>query len=1269
MVTIVMSLFLSVSFFSEIVLANASSGSDLAGIKGYSFEVATLVTSKWTTFHTDLRDGNLLFMAKPCDIFGTGKSVSFEITYNSFNHDLDVGLGKGWTSNLFEMVEEDPLTHHVTYINKTGAKFVFIWDNSLGKYNSPKGFEGNLTKQTNGSYQITDWYYITTNFDTNGKLQKYSRLNLDLITLQYDTAGFPVSIKDPISNRTLTFTWNQSHITEAKDSMNQTWKINYSTDNSKLLSLEKPDQSKTEFTYDTNNFLLTQKDFTGQTYSVSYFSSGNNLNKVSTLTLPNAGVYEFSYNSNISGFASITELKDPENFVKSYFFGSTSHHLEKVAAIDGTSEIKTTYQYDADGFIIATSDSYNQTTSYVRDTTHHIVHISYPPATLGGDTFQVEYLYDTTFPHLKIQKKEKINITPVWAVTSYEYSDPDCPVKPSKQTDPMGTETTYDYNANHQLISVTTGRGSFQDNLTKTKTYTYSATSNPSSYIDAEGNETSYIVNANGFITDQIQFEGPAQNGQVTSNVTYTYDTANQEVEATNVVSNISATKSLDLNGAEVTISTFEGCNFSIVWGLSYLVSLDPGARKGTGNECVDPNPTPINLANLNSLGSLPVDIGVFRPKQIKFTDSSNHESTFEYYANGSLKKATDYLGRSSINALDTFGRVAKITASNNKETTFAYDLNNRLTGKNEEGVGNFVYSYYLNGNIKSKNDPSRGTVYYNYNLLGNLLSDEMGFYSYDLKGNLLTANYFNGSSDTWSYSRDGYLLSRNGKNYLTDKLGNVTNIETEYGNATINYISSRGQMSQITGTNDLGNFSLSYQADNRPAIFTDIDKNNTFHYAWNGNATLAELQNPNQTVQTYTFQGKHPDALQVKKGSSILYASQTDFNTSDQVTSFENHWEANQTTYSETTYATYDSLGRTSELTYASDNQKIQYAYSPASGVLESIAVTGIGTFAISNTSSGKINMIQYPNNGGFESYSYNDNLGRVTNIQYPNNRSLSFSWNSKNQITQIFGADMGNFFSYNITYDGLGKMKNYTKSENGMQTESWLFSYGIFGLEKASRSLYGIQDIVMDFTTDFTGRVLSVNYQQIGGFTGELFYHYDNYGNTSILTNFEGTVVAGYLYKMHNGKITSVYNPNNVVNPLTFNARAGFLMLNAFNDDLKIQINSVGSVNLSGGLIGRIDLRASSGGPTIAGGNQINSSANDSVSPCLEDCEKKGMVKCCKEYRSRVECEKNCNEPGSGNGMNEQDPTDTKEECVKKCGNNCKEWGCCSTGTSPSV
>jgi YD repeat-containing protein len=542
-VTLFLGIILPFSIFPTTVLANAMLGSSLAGVKGYSFEVAAIASSQWTNMVVDIKDGNLMVLAKPLEIAGSGKSLTFEMTYNSVNHDLDLGLGKGWTCNLLEMVYEDSTTHDVTYINKTGAKMIFSWNSTLSSYISPKGFEGFLSKLTNGGYEITDWNYLSTTFDGSGKLIKYSCLAIDLLTIQYNSSGLPVSITDAISARTITLTWSQSHITEVKDTMNQTWKLNYSTAFTQLLSLEKPDLSKTEFSYDSNHYLLTHKDFKAQTYTISYVTSGAHIGKIASMTLPSSSVYEFSYDTNVSGYSSKTQILDPENLATAYFFGSTTQHLEKISRISGTNELKTTYTYDSFGFIVTKGDSYNQLITYTRDSNHQITDVTYPPATVGGVPFQVQYTYLTAFPSLKSQKMEKVNATPVWAITSYEYTDMDCPVKPSKVTDPLGTETIYDYNTNHQIVSVTSGTGPFSATDVKTRTYSYTVNGNLATMIDAEGNETTYSLNACGFIESQIKFEGSAMNGQITEQIAYTYDSSNQPTKISNQISNLEATK------------------------------------------------------------------------------------------------------------------------------------------------------------------------------------------------------------------------------------------------------------------------------------------------------------------------------------------------------------------------------------------------------------------------------------------------------------------------------------------------------------------------------------------------------------------------------------------------------------------------------------------------------------------------------------------------------------------------------------------------------
>jgi hypothetical protein len=62
----------------------------------------------------DLESRNVLFHALLLSIQGTSLSIPFFLTYNSMNAGEDIGLGKGWVSNLHSCVREDDQTHNIT---------------------------------------------------------------------------------------------------------------------------------------------------------------------------------------------------------------------------------------------------------------------------------------------------------------------------------------------------------------------------------------------------------------------------------------------------------------------------------------------------------------------------------------------------------------------------------------------------------------------------------------------------------------------------------------------------------------------------------------------------------------------------------------------------------------------------------------------------------------------------------------------------------------------------------------------------------------------------------------------------------------------------------------------------------------------------------------------------------------------------------------------------------------------------------------------------
>jgi hypothetical protein len=115
--------------------------------------------------------------------------------------------------------------------------------------------------------------------------------------------------------------------------------------------------------------------------------------------------------------------------------------------------------------------------------------------------------------------------------------------------------------------------------------------------------------------------------------------------------------------------------------------------------------------------------------------------------------------------------------------------------------------------------------------------------------------------------------------------------------------------------------------------------------------------------------------------------------------------------------------------------------------------------------------------------------------------------------------------------SYNELGKLSSYTKTEDSYEIETWNFTYGPHGLEYAEKIVNSESVLTQDFTTDPYGRILSMTYDQedaAEGVNGEYYFHYDNFGNTTMLTDASGNRQFAALYDVNNGKIVDEWNPN---------------------------------------------------------------------------------------------------------------------------------------------
>ena len=152
-------------------------GSTEAGIKGFSNEYGYFSTSQWTQFVFDLQNGGLVAQANLIQLPGTILPLTFSLTYSSKNAGIDIGMGKGWTSNLHSCVSEDAQTHDLTYITGTGAKIVFEYDSQTSSYTNPNSFTGYAIENQDGTYTIQTLDGQIATFSSNGKLASLSSLS------------------------------------------------------------------------------------------------------------------------------------------------------------------------------------------------------------------------------------------------------------------------------------------------------------------------------------------------------------------------------------------------------------------------------------------------------------------------------------------------------------------------------------------------------------------------------------------------------------------------------------------------------------------------------------------------------------------------------------------------------------------------------------------------------------------------------------------------------------------------------------------------------------------------------------------------------------------------------------------------------------------------------------------------------------------------------------------------------------------------------------
>jgi YD repeat-containing protein len=1158
----------------------AEEGDPNAGIKGFSNEYLYLKTSTWTQLAVGLQHGGLVTLVNLPSIPGTGLPLGFSMNYSSLNAGVDIGVGKGWISNFQVCVKEDSGTNDLTFVTATGAKFVFAWDAGSSHYHNPKSFTGKATKNTGGTYTIQTLEGIYYQFNSDGKLTQIASKTGGIINVGYDTAGRPITMTDPLSERVITVSWSTGgKIASVSDMLGNTWSFTYSQDGNDLIQINQPSEEDppedihTSFTYDGNHKMTEQVDFEGFSYGITYHTSGYQSGKVASIEEPtqNAATTSFGYEEDQGGYDKKTTVTDATSREVSYYFNDASEHLEKISQIAGATEIKATFTYNSLGLVATSKESYDKETTYSYDAVGHLVQITYPPPVANGTSLVKQFIYapENDIDGKLIQVREKVTST-VWSETTMAYTDNDAPNSPSVVTDPLGHVTTINFNANKQPVSITQET----DDGTKTTEMTYDELANLIAMLNAEGKLSTFDQNLNGMVISSTDYNGPTKYHQdiygeaVNYDVTLWPDELAQRFGGSSVT--LTKTSTRGPNGEETESTNETGCSS----GSAFSTTVN-------------------NVAYMAPRGMTMNAMSDYQLNPFTFTDTSNHTTSYSYREDGSLHEQTNHLGQTTDYALDAFGRIATVTSAFGRETNYSYNLNSQVTEKEVEGVGSIVMEYNDRGEISSYTDPIEGSFTPTYNVRGDVLSDQMGTYTYDLLGRPTGTSYSGGGSDATTYSVAGEISAFNGATFSSDQLGNMTTWnDNEGSSATFGYSTyqSLGMADSMTGTNHIGSYEYSYNPYQWLYTLQDTGKNNgTFTYSWDSDGTLVGLINPGGANLTQTYTRKILDTVEVKKSNDTYLATDTTLDNQDLKTNYSFEvYAGNNNTFSESYTVAYDTLKRVSEIE-KSNQETVTYGYNTTVGDVTSIDFSDSGAYSVAWDTKGRISSITYPGSQGTESYSYDDtnDQGKLAEISYPGNHAVALDWDNRDRVSSLTFDDNGVSTVYQIGYTALNKIKQLSKSEEGIPVNTWYYYYGPFGLEKAILKNSSNQTILtQDYTVDLMGKLLSMTYtptsSEYGTYTGELYLHYDNDGDIALLTDSSGNPRASFQYDMITGNLINTWNPNGIITSVG----AGGSVEIAKPWDGSVSIAGCGSITNQNSFAG-VDISKKGSDLTVRGGS----------------------------------------------------------------------------------
>ncbi len=942
--------------------------------------------------------GNMYHEEMDISLAARGLPLIFNRTFNSTDSEKTGPLGNGWVHSLQQKIA-------VIDTDNDGNGDTIVWTNSSGseKYIGLEVFIDYEEYEPDYDGEYT--YYINDPVIPDGFnfSVEYSEGTFDFQNGWFD--GFEIKI---IEKNGLTFTF------ELAD-----W---YVGAKAYVASIKDVHNNTLSFTYGTNNRLLSVKDPDNRTLSFEYYPNKNLIHKVNLDWANQTHEYFYDANDNLRAYRNpLDRIENRDTTSYEYYSASDGHNLEnKMKSFEYANGYKMTFEYYLNGKTYRHYNALGETATFSYNEFRR-------ESTTVNELGRKEY-YTFNKDGLLTEFTDALG-----GKSYYRFEDPNDPMLRTRETDPMGYNTDYSYDADKNLSSETLPSGA-------TVTYQhYNAFGSPQLIKNARGHYRIHKYDVKGNLTDTVMLkEGHGANISPAS--------FNPEANADKIIA--WTRNEYDANG-KLTLSR----------------QVKDFANKNSGPYTVydytdnDNNTEGVVVKSISYYGDANGD-GVFSANEGLGTYASTFDAlgrpltsfgagrypvSMQYDIAGRLKESSDPLGGTRFLNYDASGLPTGSSLMGNvrgeivlaDSNATQYDLVNRPIQSIDSSGAITSLEYDAAGNVKKVTSPDGYTTYFDFDAKNRVILayDEEGNAVervLDLIGRLKKLIDPNGNETVYEY----YGPEKNGKvKRVTDAEGRwtefdyneadlVSRVVDSSGRETLSFYDELGRVKRVAGPvySDivLGNVRpLTSYRYNSLGFRTHV-------YAGYTNSAAAESSDY-ETIQSTTEYDDFGRVWRTKNAQNHVWEVLS-YDAHDNVTSSRdplgrtttsqygdggvllNH-QVTGTSGTLTTSYLRNALGQAEQISSA--NVTYDYEFDTAHRLTKVTDSRGGKYVEYDYSLGGMLNSIS-DSEGNKTSYLY-DPVGRLTGIGTPNNELISYVYDAGGRLQQkIFPNDLVTAYEY---------------------------------------------------------------------------------------------------------------------------------------------------------------------------------------------------------------------------------------------------------------